>query len=319
MPERPIAEIRARRGDESHGTFHSFCPFCPGNESKTPHEVYASRPEGSPADSSRWRVRVVPNKFPVLDPSLSPSPATDGIYDKMGGYGVHEVVIETPDHSADFSSLPSEHAAEVVMAWHRRIRAIGADPRVKSVLLFRNRGAEAGASLAHPHTQIIALPIVPKLVMEEIQWARRYYEWKERCVFCDMMHDERTQGVRVIRETPHFLAFAPYASRFAYETWIVPRRHRAHFRDATDGELKELAMLLRDVTRRIAVALEDPPYNLLLHTAPCPEGDSPHYHWHLEIMPRLTRVAGFEWGTGFYVNPIMPEDAARSLVDAARA
>lgn len=317
IPERSIDEIGRVHSPAPERSFHEFCPFCPGNEGKTPPELMAVRGPGTHENGPGWRVRVVPNKFPVLDPQLSPSPSTEGIYDKMGGFGVHEVVIESPDHAADLSTISLEHAVEVVLAWHARIRAICADSRVRSIVLFRNRGAAAGASLAHPHTQIIGLPIIPKLVMEEIQWARRYYEWKERCVFCDMVRDEQTQGVRVVRETPHYLAFAPYASRFAYETWVVPRRHRAHFKDANDGELKELAALLRDVARRLSTALDAPPYNLLLHTAPSPEGETPHYHWHIEIMPRLTRVAGFEWGTGFYVNPVMPESAAQALADVS--
>lgn len=313
VPDRGLEELRAQPDTAPPSPFHSFCPFCVGNESKTPPESLAFRPEGAKANSSPWRVRVVANKFPVLDSHLPPSPATLGIYDSLGGFGVHEVVIETPNHTADFSTLPQEHAAEVVMAWRSRIRTIGEDPRIKSVLLFRNRGAEAGASLAHPHSQIIGLPIVPKLLMEEITYAHRYYEWKERCVFCDILHDELRQGVRIIKDSPHFVAFAPYASRFAYEMCIVPKRHRAHFREASDGELKELASVLRDVIGRLNGVLDNPPYNLLMHSAPCPEGDTPHYHWHIEIMPRLTRVAGFEWGTGFYVNPVMPEDAVRAL------
>lgn len=305
MKRRPAAAGEAPR--------LAFCPFCPGHEEKTPQAVWEKKDGGSVP----WAVRVVPNKFPALDSSLSPAPATAGIYDRMSGFGVHEVVIESPEHMIDFPSFSLDHAEKVVAAWVDRYRRIAADQRVRYILLFRNRGAEAGASLVHPHSQIIALPIIPKLVMEEIDGARKYYEWKERCVFCDILRDEQSQGARVIAETRGYAAFAPYASRFPYEMWLLPKRHAAHFHELA-GREREFAGLLRDVLTLLDARLDRPPYNLLIHSTPCHEGELAHYHWHMEIVPRLTRIAGFEWGTGFYVNPVLPEDAVRDLVQARK-
>jgi UDPglucose--hexose-1-phosphate uridylyltransferase len=309
IPERGPAFATAPPKTTPDAAHKTFCPFCPGNETKTPNETFAIKDE-----NGHWLVRSVPNKFPILDAAARPDPMTDGPHDKMGGFGIHEVVIETPNHHGRFATHSIVEARAVVSAWWSRLTEIGRDPRVKYVLLFRNHGARAGASLAHPHSQIIALPILPKLVREENEQARRYYEWKERCVFCDMAREEARQGVRLIDETPRFVSFTPYASRFAYEIWILPKEHRPRFEDLIEDERNELADLLRLTLKRLDLALDDPPFNLLLHTTPCHEGESPHYHWHFEIMPRLASIAGFEWGTGFYLNPVLPEDAAKKLL-----
>jgi UDPglucose--hexose-1-phosphate uridylyltransferase len=311
MPDRSLAP---RSPSPPTAAARGFCPFCPGHEAQTPPETLRIPSPGSGPPG--WSVRVVPNKFPALEPDAVPAPATVGLYDRLGGFGLHEVIIESPDHSASFASYSKEQAGAVVEAWHRRYEAVSRDPRVRYVLIFRNRGSEAGASLEHPHSQIIGLPILPKLVQEEISQARRYYEWKERCVFCDMIHEETTQGVRIVAESDAFVAFTPYASRFPYEIWILPKSHQAHFLAMTAPERKELGGLLRDVLRRLDAVADRPPFNLLVHSTPRQEEESSHYHWHIEIMPRLTRVAGFEWGTGYYLNPILPEDAAKALSGA---
>ncbi len=308
VPGRPLAERHRPRRNAAEP--RGFCPFCAGHESKTPGETLVVHREG------RWRVRVVPNKFPALDPAASPAPSTRGLYDAAGGFGLHEVVIESPDHGEDFGDFSPEHAGDVVAAWQSRMAEIGKDPRVRYIMLFRNCGPEAGASLEHPHSQIIALPIFPRLVMQEIDFARRYFEWKDRCVFCDLVHEELTQGVRIIAESARFASFSPYAARFPYEIWIVPKRHEGHFARMTAEDRADFARVLRDTLRRLDLALDRPPFNLILHTTPCQEGDISHYHWHVEIMPRLTRVAGFEWGTGFYLNPVLPEDAVARLAAA---
>lgn len=318
----PAVSLASRAGAEP-GSYRlepgGFCPFCPGHESKTPPAVLTigsggeiDRPDAGGRSPRDWRVRVVPNKFPALGREGIPQLTTSGIYDRMGGFGVHDIIVESPEHAGAFAGYSANHAESVVKAWANRYEDIARDPRVRYVLLFRNRGGEAGASLAHPHSQIIGLPVVPKLVIEEIEGARRYYEWKERCVFCDIISDEVDQGARIVSESPEFLAIAPYASRFAYEIWILPRRHRAHFSGVVGLE-RELGALLRDVLGRLDHLLDSPPYNFIIHSAPCHESELTHYHWHIEIMPRLTRIAGFEWGTGFYVNPIPPEEAAAAL------
>jgi UDPglucose--hexose-1-phosphate uridylyltransferase len=187
------------------------------------------------------------------------------------------------------------------------------DFRLKYILVFKNHGAAAGATLEHPHSQLIALPVVPDLVREEIDGARRHFACKERCVFCDIIHQERRDDRRVIQENAEMIAIAPYAPRFAFETWLLPKRHGARFEEAPRHEYEGLARLLKAVLQRLNRALETPPFNLVLHTSPFSEDVADVYHWHIEIMPKLTRVAGFEWGTGFYINPTPPEEAAKVL------
>jgi len=294
-----------------------FCPFCPGNEDKTPPEVYAVRPGGGPANSGGWTVRVVPNKFPALQIEGALDRRGEGLYDKMNGIGAHEVVIETPEHDRDLADLPVEHIQSVLDAYRERLVDLHKDKRLRYVLIFKNHGGPAGATLEHTHTQLIALPIIPKQMQEELEGARRYYELKERCVFCDIVAQETASdnGRRVVSTTDRFIAIAPYAPRFPFETWILPRRHDASFHQVQGGpdEMRELAGILKDTLQRLNLALERPPFNFVIHTSPVSDGDLEYYHWHLEIMPKLTRVAGFEIGSGFYINPTPPEDAAQYL------
>lgn len=287
-----------------------FCPFCPGNESKTPPEVLAYRPNGG-----GWNLRVVPNKFPALQIEGDLNRQGDGMYDKMNGIGAHEVVIETPDHAATWASLSERGLEDVLWAFHDRVLDLKKDQRFRYILIFRNSGRAAGASLEHPHSQLIATPIIPKRVREELDGAKEYFEYKERCVFCDIVRQELSQGTRVISENDDFVAIAPFASRFPFETWILPKAHDPLFEDAQKHEYVNLSKLLRDFFLRVERVLMNPPYNLILHSSPLRETDGRFYHWHIEVMPKLTHVAGFEWGSGFYINPTPPEDAARYLRD----
>jgi UDPglucose--hexose-1-phosphate uridylyltransferase len=240
----------------------------------------------------------------------------EGIYDKMRGVGAHEVIIETPHHDQTLAIMPEQRVEDVLWAYRDRILDLKKDPRLQYVLIFKNHGEAAGASLEHPHSQLIATPIVPKRVREEVDGARQYYDYKERCVYCNMIRQELTQKRRVISMNDHFVAIAPFASRFPFETWILPRAHEASFEAAREEEYATLAQILLETFQRIERVLSNPPYNLVIHNAPFREDDRLHYHWHLEITPRLIRVAGFEWGTGFYINPTPPEEAAQYLRDA---
>jgi UDPglucose--hexose-1-phosphate uridylyltransferase len=293
----------------------SNCVFCEGNEDKTPPEIIASRAAGLGANLPGWRYRVVPNKFPALRVEGDLDRTGEGLYDRMNGVGAHEVVIETPDHAASLATLPVDAVAEVLIAYRERVRDLKKDPRLEYVLIFKNYGEAAGASLEHPHSQLIATPIIPVMVEEELAGSARYFELKERCVWCDVLRQDRRDRRRLVTEAHGFAVVAPFAPRFPLETWILPTRHRAAFEESEVDELRGLAVVLKDFLQRLGVLLGDPPFNYMLHTAPLREPAAEAFHWHLEIIPKLTRVAGYEWGSGFFINPVPPEDAAAVLRD----
>jgi UDPglucose--hexose-1-phosphate uridylyltransferase len=292
-----------------------FCPFCAGHETKTPPEVLAFRPAGQP-NSPGWTLRAVPNKFPALRVEGDIERQGEGLYDRMNGVGAHEVIIESPDHNDTLASMSEVRVADLFFAVRDRINDLARDPRLRYMLVFKNHGEGAGATLEHTHTQLIALPIVPKRVHEEIVGARRYYEFRDRCVYCDIIQQEIATATRVIISTEHFLVIAPYASSFPFECWILPRRHSAHFHTTPPEAIHNLGWVMRTIAAKYDKTLEYPPYNFVLHTTPIREGELEHYHWHIEIAPKLTRVAGFEWGSSFFINPTPPEEAAQFLREA---
>ncbi|HWE53044.1 MAG TPA: galactose-1-phosphate uridylyltransferase [Bryobacteraceae bacterium] len=292
-----------------------ICPFCPGNESKTPPEVLAYR-NGSGANQSGWSLRVVPNKFPVLGIEGELDRQGEGIFDKMQGIGAHEVIIESPEHLLSMTELSEKSVEQVLWAFRDRMQDLKNDRRLRYVLLFKNQGEAAGATLEHTHSQLIALPVVPKRVQEELHGARRYYKFKERCLYCDLIRQETKAAARIVTETDRFIVLEPYAARFPFETWILPKQHRSHYEDIDAPHLENLAWVLKSTLRKIDKVLERPPYNFLVHTAPLQDAANAYFHWHIEIIPKLTRVAGFEWGTGFYINPTPPEESAQFLREA---
>lgn len=315
-----IATERARRPidfqvahDQPRG---GVCPFCPGQESKTPPEILAFRPNDGPGarrDAPGWSLRVFPNKFPALMIEGEIDRSGEGVYDRMNGIGAHEVIVETPDHTKTFSSLTEPEIGAVLMAYRDRIVDLKRDMRFKYVMVFKNHGSQAGATLEHTHSQLIALPVVPKNVAEEMEGALAYYKYKDRCVFCDIVRQEQRERSRLVYENDKFVVIEPYAPKFPFETWVLPRRHRAAYEEAGVDEYAALANAMRVALRKLHQALDNPPYNFILHTTPFDLKESPHYHWHIEIMPTLGKVAGFEWGSGFYINPTPPEEAARFL------
>jgi UDPglucose--hexose-1-phosphate uridylyltransferase len=258
-------------------------------------------------------VRVVPNKFPALKVEGTMDKRGEGMYDMMNGIGAHEIVIETPNHDEEIALMPEMQIREVLWAWRDRIVDLARDKRFKYVMVFKNKGVRAGASLQHPHSQIIALPIVPLRVQEELDGARQYYEYKDRCVFCDIIRQELSDRKRVVEDSERFISIVPFAQRFPFETWILSKQHESDYARTTRNDVLELAGLLKRTLQRLRGALDDPPFNLVLHMAPLNTDGLPHYHWHIEIMPRVTRTAGFEWGTGFYINPTIPEETAQFL------
>ncbi|HET9741224.1 MAG TPA: galactose-1-phosphate uridylyltransferase [Terriglobales bacterium] len=315
-----IATDRARR--PSDFTRHTvvlkggFCPFCPGNESKTPPEIMAYR-NGSERDKPGWSLRVVPNKYPALGIEGNLDRRADGIYDRMNGIGAHEVIISTPNHRQTLSTMPEKDIENLLWAFRDRIVDLKQDRRFKYILIFKNHGEAAGATLEHPHCQLIALPIVPRRVIEELEGAKQYFDLKERCIFCDIAHQESSEETRLVAENRGFVTISPYAPRFPFETCILPKHHECSFENCRAVDVEDLAAMLKLVSAKMDAVLEHPAYNLVLHTAPLAGAEcTEYYHWHVELMPKLTKVAGFEWGTGFYINPTAPEEAARYLREA---
>jgi UDPglucose--hexose-1-phosphate uridylyltransferase len=292
----------------------ALCPFCPGQEDKTPREVYVQgRPPPMTPNGPGWKVRVVPNRFPALKIEGELDRKAEGIYDLMNGVGAHEVVIETPEHLKQMKDLSDQEVSEVLFACKARILDLRNDHRFRYILLFKNQGHLAGASLEHAHSQLIALPVTPRQVQDEIDGARRHFEHRERCIFCDLVAQERKDRARLVFENEEFVAFAPWAPRSPFETWIVPKRHESNFEAEPKERLGQCAQALRSTLRRLAAGLGDPPFNFILHSNPLRDAPSQSYHWHIEVMPALSQVAGFEWGSGFHINPVPPEEAAEFL------
>ncbi len=290
-----------------------MCPFCPGNEDKTPPEVLAYREPGKSKDSEGWWLRVVPNKYPALRVEGQVERMGDGMYDTMNGIGAHEVIIESPEHESSFGTYSQRQVEEIIWAYRDRAIELKKDRRFRYVLIFKNHGRESGASIEHPHTQLIAMPIVPKRVNEEMNGSERYYRFKERCIFCDIIRQETMTANRIIDENEEFIAICPFASRFPFETWILPKKHQSHFDKLERHQVVLMGQMMSTTLGKIERTLSDPPYNFMIHTSPTNETSTPSYHWHIEIIPKLTHVAGFEWGTGFYINPTPPEQAAHFL------
>jgi UDPglucose--hexose-1-phosphate uridylyltransferase len=316
--KRPTDYISVEQDNKS-----ANCPFCEGNEHMTPPEIYAIRNNNSPANTKGWEIRVVTNKFPALSPEGTLEHEHPGLFEKITGVGAHEVIIETPDHNDFLHQRSSDMLVKLLDTYQRRMDALLKDTRLLYVMVFRNMGERAGASLSHPHTQIIATPVMPKRISEEINGSLIYYGEKRRCVFCDIINEEKKVGSRIVYENDLFISFCPYASRFPFEIWLMPKRHISNFLMFTEQDKIELADCLSITMKKLVTSLVAPQYNYMLHTIPnksfpinpWPDIDK-YYHCHFEIIPRLVRIAGFEWGTGFYINPTPPEDAAAFLRSA---
>lgn len=320
-----ISTERAKRPEdfkiERHDLSQGPCPFCEGNEAQTPKEVFAVRKSQTKPNTPGWDVRIVSSIAPVLQGKGVLERRGKGMYDLMNAIGAHEVIIETPMHIGNIADLPEEQIAKVIDCYIERFYLLQKDERFKYVLMFKNYGQEAGGgSISHARSQLIATPVDPKRVKEELVGSRRYFEYKERCVFCDIIKQELQQKERVIVDIDGLVAISPFASRFPFEVWILPKEHSCDFFSIKPEHRRDLAGVIKGVMLKLKKALSDPPYNYILHTAPFRRAKAGYwktieadYHWHIEIMPRLTRVAGFEWGTGFYLNPTLPEEATKIL------
>lgn len=303
---------------EQHKTVEGgFCPLCPGNEKTTPNEVLVyGREPILPPNSAGWKLRVVPNKFPALVIEGDLQKEGEGLYDRMNGIGAHEVIIESPDHDARFTSLPPEQMLLVFRAFRGRIIDLSRDERFKYVMVFKNFGRSAGASLEHPHSQLVALPILPRMVTSELDGALSYYNYKDRCVYCDIIRQEIQQDIRLVCQNDYFVTLTPFAPRSPFEMWIVPKKHSSCYTEQSEESLASLVDIFLESLQRLDACIPDVPYNFVLHTQPLRSQPMEHFHWHFEIVPKLTSIAGFEWGSGFYINPMPPEDTCKYLKEA---
>jgi len=327
-----IATERAKRPDQflskaTEGPPEKACPFCEGNEAQTPTEIYSIRPSFTPPNKPGWELRVVPSHAPFLRIEGDLERQGRGLFDVMNGIGAHEIIIETNKHIDNMADLSEEQTSKVFTCYIDRIRDLERDMRFKYALVFKNQGWTAGGGrIKHSRSQLIATPVNPKRVKEELVGARLYYNYHERCVFCDVIKHELEIKERLILDIDGFIAIAPYAARFPFEVWILPKKHSCDFTSLEPGMRIDLARIMKKVLMKLKKGLNDPPYNYVIHTAPFRREKVGYwksvdydYHWHIEIIPRLTRVAGFEWGTGFYICPLPPEDAAGFLREVSEA
>jgi len=301
------------------------CPFCEGNESMTPPEIYAVRKPGTRPNSPGWEVRVIPSISPLLRIEENLDRHGHGMYDLMNARGAHEIVVDTPAHLTEWQ-LTKDHIVKSVNVILDRVRDLEKDPGIKYVLVFKNYGKAAGGShIMHSRVQLIGTPVNLKRVKEELAGAKAYYDYKERCVFCDIIRQELAAQKRVMAESKDFIAIMPFASRFPFETWLLPKEHSCDFYKMDRGKAADFAELSRMIFGKIRAVIGSFPFNFVLHTAPFRrdagkkgywETIERDYHWHFEMLPILTRVAGFEWGSGFYINPLLPEDACKAAREA---
>lgn len=311
-----IAKERAKRPDEfSHEQavkeqlphFVAHCPFCPGNEEKTPAECFRLEEKGV------WLIRSVPNKYSVLAPQGNIIRQGHGVQKFMDGFGLHEVIIETPKHDKSIALLPEEQVVRIMLTYQDRFHHFYRSSGIEYVTLFKNHGKEAGTSLEHPHSQIVGLPVMPGQVRDRVQDALQSYDEFGECLYCWTLQEELEDSQRIVQENESFVAFIPYAALSPFHLWIFPKKHNASFGHLTDSELLDLAVILQDVLWKLHQGLQAPDFNFVIRSLSPEEGSVKYFHWYLAIVPRLTKMAGFELGTGMYINSALPEESAAYL------
>jgi len=283
------------------------CPFCPGNEAKTPRESFRL------GDEKAWRVRVAANKFPALSPQEKQKRSLDGMFWSLSGYGVHEVIIEHPKHNMLIPLMSVNEVRDIIQTYKDRSQAIQQVPGIESIVIFKNHGAKAGTSLEHPHSQIIATPIIPPQLRKRITQAMQYFDQTGKCVFCQTLAEELRAGSRIVFESEHFVSFSPYAALSPFHLWIFPRRHDASFAGIAENEAGDLAGNLKDTLSRLYYGLDNPDLNVTIHSTPIHENSPDYFHWYISIIPRISNVAGFELGSGMFINTALPEQSAEFL------
>lgn len=290
------------------------CPFCPGNEAMTPPEALAYRSGLSAPNSPGWRLRVVPNRFSALVPEGNlMREQVDDFFRRMDGVGMHEVIVEVPEHNKTMATMEDSQAEEVFLAYRERYQELGKDKRINMVTIFKNHGLMAGTSLEHTHSQLIATPIVPTHIRHLLEEAVRYYDDHGTCVFCDTMQVEVRAQKRLVLNTANFVALEPFASRAPFETCVIPKKHNASFGSISEREAREAANVTQSILQRLYFKLGNPDFNYMIHTAPFKDAEEDYYHWYIQILPRLTTTAGFELGSGVHITTALPEQTAEFL------
>ncbi|MEW6482988.1 MAG: galactose-1-phosphate uridylyltransferase [bacterium] len=288
--------------------FVQTCPFCPGNEDKTPPELFSIK------DDKGWKLRVVPNKFSALLPDIPwKKPYLSGLVRSLPGFGYHEVIVETPKHNLTTALLLESDVLNIITSYKERNLEIAKDKRINLVIIFKNHGEAAGTSLEHPHSQLIATPVVPNHIRTRLEEAMRYYDDHHTCVFCQMIEDEIADGRRIIIENKEFVAFVLYSAFSPFHIWLLPKRHFASFFEINDLEMESLSNILLDLLKRLYFGLSDPDFNYVIRQAPIDCSNVNYFHWYISIVPRMGKSAGFELGSGMYINTSLPEESGKFL------
>jgi UDPglucose--hexose-1-phosphate uridylyltransferase len=298
---RPAAEVAVLPG------YDKSCPFCPGNEGDLSDETFRL------GDKNAWRVRSVYNKFPALSPATEEVRRPNLLYNSMSGFGVHEVIVEHPRHDMNIALMSEGEVEDIIRTYKERYLSIQKDRRIEAIIIFKNQGPSAGASQRHPHSQLVATPIVPPHIRNRMDQATRYFDGAGRCIFCRILEDELKFKERIVLETGHFVAYMPYASYVPFTMIVQPKRHAPSFDEISEDEIKDLAKCLKVTLGKLYKGLGDPDYNYTIRSIPIREKGVEYFHWTLNIVPRLTQPAGFEMGSGIFINTALPEEAARFL------
>lgn len=312
-----IATERAKRPDEFKlakkeekelPAYSPDCPFCPGSEEK------AGKPSAVIKDEKgNWLVKVVPNKFPALCCIGEPDKTNEGVYHSINGVGVHEVIIESPRHNMTTALYDVLQIENIIKIYKQRYLDLSKDSRLKHIIIFKNHGLSAGTSLEHPHSQLIATPIVPAQVAGRLRDAKEYRAENGECVYCKMVKEEIKAKKRVVVENKNFISFALYASFSPFHTWILPKKHKSSFGEIDDAEIKDLALILKETLAKLYYGLGNPDYNYCIRSSPFKGGENNYFHWYIAVIPRITKPAGFEVGSGMFINTSLPEQCAKFL------
>ncbi len=285
----------------------SDCPFCPGNEGKTPGEIMQL------SSDDEWKIRVTPNKFAALNIEGERQRINEGLKHLVTGVGRHEVIIESNLHNTTIALMPQNDVADVISSYKNRFLDIYNDPRIEHVIIFKNHGERSGTTIVHPHSQIVGTPVIPLQVRDRVEETTRYFDNTGECLMCATVRTEFAEGRRIILDSKHFLTFIPYAALSPFHTWIFPKRHMASFGDINDEEITDLAYSLKTVLLKFYNGIENPDYNYVIRSESPKESGSEYFHWYLSIVPRVIQAAGFELGSGMYINTSLPEEIAEFL------